>query len=63
MSNPYEGLRDATFSTSSGKDVKDTSQISGEAKDSLSGKNSTVQFEAPGSGAGKGPWGGLPSGK
>jgi hypothetical protein len=31
------------FTTSSGKDVKDTKQIKGEAQNSLSGTNSTVQ--------------------
>lgn len=38
-------IRDATFSSTSGKDVKDTSQLKGEAKDSLSGTNVTKQFE------------------
>jgi hypothetical protein len=37
--------RDATVTSSSGKNVKDTSQLKGEAKDSLSGTNSTVQHE------------------
>ena len=32
-----------TFSTSSGKDVKDTKMLKGEAENSLSGKNSTKQ--------------------
>lgn len=63
MGSPYDGLRDKEITTGTGKDVKDTSQISGQASDSLSGKNSTVQYETTGSGAGKGPWGGLPSGK
>lgn len=31
------------FTTSSGKDVKDTQILKGEAHNSLSGKNSTVQ--------------------
>lgn len=44
--------RDATVTSSSGKNVKDTSQLKGEAKDSLSGTNSTTQYEtsAPGNG-------------
>jgi hypothetical protein len=42
-----------TFSTSSGKDVKDTNMLKGEAKDSLSGKNSTVQDTRQGSVTGK----------
>lgn len=38
-------IRDAKFSSTSGKDVKDTSMLKGEAKDSLSGTNVTKQFE------------------
>lgn len=38
-------LRDLTVKSTSGKDVKDTSQLKGEAKDSLSGTNVTKQFE------------------
>lgn len=37
-------IRNAQFSSTSGKDVKDTSQLKGEAKDSLSGKNVTKEF-------------------
>lgn len=37
--------RDATVTSSSGKNVSDTAQLKGEAKDSLSGKNSTTQYE------------------
>ncbi len=33
----------AKYTTSSGKDVKDTKMLSGEAQNSLTGKNSTVQ--------------------
>jgi hypothetical protein len=38
------------FSTSSGKPVTSTQMLKGEAKDSLSGKNSTVAFSTSGSG-------------
>ena len=38
-------LRDAKVTSTSGKNVRDTKQLSGEAKDSLSGKNSTEQYE------------------
>jgi hypothetical protein len=37
-------LRDAAPTSASGKNVKDTKQLSGEAKDSLSGKNKTEQY-------------------
>jgi len=56
-------LRTAKFSTSSGKDVKDTSQLKGEASNSLSGTNSTTQFEKSGSGSPGGKMGGMPSGQ
>jgi len=55
-------LRDMSVTTSSGKNVKDTKQLSGEAKDSLSGTNKLVQYETSGSAA-PGPHGGMPSGK
>lgn len=48
--------------TSTGKDVQDTKQISGLASNSLSGTNTTKQYETSG-GGGNGPYGGLPSGK
>lgn len=50
-------IRDVSFSSTSGKDVKDTSQLKGEAKDSLSGKNVTKQFET--SASIPGPYGGM----
>lgn len=38
-------IRNATFSSSDGKNVCDTKQLKGEAsKDSLSGTNSTVEY-------------------
>lgn len=37
--------RNATVTSSSGKNVKDTMQLKGEAKDSLTGTNSTKQYE------------------
>lgn len=63
MASPYDGLRDKEFTTNSGKDVKDTSMISGQAKDGLSGKNSTTQYETTGSMNSQGPLGGMASGK
>lgn len=45
LSKKWSGLRDAAPTSSSGKCVEETSQLKGEAKDSLSGKNSTVQYE------------------
>ena len=56
-------LRTMVITTSSGKDVKDTKQISGEAKDSLSGKNELKEYTTSSSPTGSGPWGGLPSHK
>jgi hypothetical protein len=61
MADPYSGLRDKDFSTG-GKDVRDTKMIDGTASDSLSGKNSTVQYETTG-GVPKDNLGGMPSGK
>lgn len=51
----HTNIRDVKVSSTSGKDVKDTSQLKGEAKDSLGGKNSTVQFET--NWTAKGPFG------
>lgn len=50
-------IRNMEFSSTSGKDVKDTSQLKGEAKDSLSGTNVTKQFET--SASIPGPHGGM----
>jgi hypothetical protein len=50
-------LRNFSISTSSGKNVKDTQQLKGEAKDSLSGKNSLTEHRTSGHG-GSGPFGG-----
>lgn len=52
-----KNLRDMIVDTSDGTDVKDTNMLKGEAKDSLSGKNSTTQYETTGS-ARVGPLGG-----
>lgn len=41
--NRMTNVRDVQVTSTSGKNVKDTSQLKGEAKDSLSGSNSTVQ--------------------
>lgn len=40
-----ENLRDLEVTTKSGKDVVDTDMLSGEAKDSLDGKNVFKQYE------------------
>jgi len=53
--------RDASITTSSGKDVSDTKQLSGEGKDALHGKNEMKQYET--SAKVSGPFGGKPSGK
>lgn len=55
--------RNATYSTSSGTNVRNTQQLKGEAKKSAveNEKNSTTQ-EYFGKGAGSGPWGGENSG-
>jgi hypothetical protein len=45
ISKDWKNLRDATPDSKSGKCVGETSQLKGEAEDSLSGKNSTVQYE------------------
>lgn len=56
-----KNLRDMVVTTDSGKDVMDTSQLSGEASDSLSGTNMTKQYET-GNPPPAGPMGGLASG-
>lgn len=56
-------LRTLVITTNSGKDVRDTQQLKGESKDSLSGKNETKEYVTSGSPIGDGPWGGLPSRK
>lgn len=50
-------IRDVTISSSSGKIASETSQLKGEAKDSLSGKNVTKEFST--SMAIPGPHGGM----
>lgn len=50
-----------TFSTSSGKDVKDTQMLKGEAKDSLFGKNTTKQDVRSGGKSEFGKLGGQPT--
>lgn len=47
------GLREGQVTSSSGKNVKDTMQLKGEAKDSLSGTNKTTQYETSSPGNGK----------
>lgn len=52
-----KNLRTMKITTSSGKDVKDTMQLKGEAKDSLKGTNTTEQYTTSG-GVPKGALGG-----
>jgi len=61
MDMKNKNLRDMEVTTGSGKDVRDTDQLSGEAKDSLSGSNLLRQYET--SGFDKGKLGGMPSGQ
>jgi hypothetical protein len=51
--------RNKTYTTGSGKDVKSTKQIKGEASDSLTGKNETKEYTT--GGFEKGKLGGMPS--
>jgi hypothetical protein len=46
-------LRTMVVTTSSGKDVKDTMQLKGEAKDGLSGKNETKAYHTGSTSMGK----------
>lgn len=55
-----KNLRDMVITTGSGKDVTDTKMLSGEAKDSLHGKNELKQYDT--SGKVTGPFGGKPGG-
>jgi hypothetical protein len=50
-------LRNFSISTSAGKNVRDTQQLKGEAKNSLHGKNSLKEYRTSGHG-GSGPFGG-----
>lgn len=54
--------RNQTFSTSSGKDVKDTKMLKGEAQNSLSGTNVTKQDSRSGGGGLSSGAGGKPRG-
>jgi len=54
-----DNLRTMEITTSSGKDVKDTKQLSGEASDSLTGKNVTKEYTTGSTSTGK--LGGMPS--
>jgi len=60
--SPIKNLRTAVVTTSTGKNVTDTNVLKGEASDSLTGKNSTMQYSNSG-GIDKSNLGGLPSGK
>jgi hypothetical protein len=56
---PYEGVRNKTYTTGTGKPVHETQQLDGEAKDSLSGTNVTKEYTT--GEATKGKLGGMPS--
>lgn len=56
-----EDVVNKTFSTSSGKDVKDTQMLKGEAKNSLFGKNVTKQDVRSGGKSEFGKLGGMPT--
>lgn len=53
-------VRDMTFTTGSGTDVKDTKMLKGEAHNSLTGKNVTKPDERSGGKSTFGKLGGLP---
>lgn len=57
-------VRNLTVDTGSGKDVKQTSMLKGEAKESgaFTEKNVTKEYSSGSSGKGSGPWGGENSG-
>lgn len=59
-----KNIRTMTVSTDSGKDVKSTNQLKGEAKESAAFKetNKTTEYSSGSSGKGSGPWGGENSG-
>ena len=63
MDNVPSNIRDMVVDTGTGKDVQDTKQISGVGKDSLSGTNTTKQYETSGGASGNGPWGGMNASK
>ncbi len=65
MDKVQSDLRDYDPSTSSGKDVKDTDQISGQAKPTAAwkSKNSTTQYTTSGAGNSSGPLGGMSENK
>lgn len=54
-----KNIRTAELTTSSPVDVRDTSQLSGLAKDSLSGTNTMQQYTNGGGSKDKGPFGGM----
>ena len=56
-------LRTEKFTTSSGKDVKDTKMLKGLAEDSLSGSNTTTQYTTSLDVKKEGPMGGEASNK
>lgn len=54
-----QNVRDKVITTASGKPVEETSQLKGEAKDSLSGTNSVTEYTT--GSTDKGKLGGKPS--
>lgn len=64
MSDVPKNLRNLVVTTASGKDVKQTSQLKGEAKVSTAERqsNETKEYVSGASGKGSGPWGGEHSG-
>lgn len=56
-------LRTMTVTTETGKDVSATKQLSGQASDSLSGKNTTTEYSNSGGYKSMGPLGGENSSK
>jgi len=60
MAGQKTNLRTASFTTSSGTDVKSTMQLKGEAKESAAfkEKNTTTEYVSKGA-KGEGPWGGM----
>lgn len=64
MADIPKNLRNMVVTTSSGKDVKQTSMLKGEAKVSSAEResNETKEYSSGASGKGSGPWGGENSG-
>lgn len=59
MDKVISNIRTTEITPSKPVPVGDTMQLSGLAKNSLSGKNDTTQYSTSGSSKGEGPYGGL----